>query len=92
VKDLKDLWVYILHSHIVAYVPSATIKVLMQPDPEGRRGKWIAAMLDHDLEIKPMKLINGQGLVKLMSESNLHPLDINLITIFFDEELVDSTP
>jgi hypothetical protein len=92
VKALKDLWVYILHSHVVSYVPSETINVLMQPDPEGRHRKWIAAMLEHDLKIKPTKLIKRQGLVKLMSESNLHPLDINLIAIVFDEELVDSTP
>jgi len=40
VKELKDFHVYILHSHILAYVPNAIIKyVLVQTDPEGRRGK-----------------------------------------------------
>ena len=43
-------------------------------------------MLEYDLEIKPTKLIKGQGLAKLMAESNLHALDINLISILFDEE------
>jgi hypothetical protein len=62
----------------------------MQNDPEGRRGKWIAAMLEYDLEIKPTKLIKGQGLAKLMAESNLHALDINLIAAIFEEEVVDS--
>ena len=80
-KALKEFEVYILHSHILAYVPNVTIKdVLMQTDPGGRQGKWIVAMLEYDLEIKPTKLIKGQGLAKVMAESNLHALDINLIS------------
>jgi len=41
--------------------------VLVQTDSEGRRGKWIAAMLEYDLEIKPINLIKGQGLARLMA-------------------------
>jgi len=87
VKALKDFRVYILHSHIIAYVPSVEIKdVLVQADPEGRRGKWIAALLEYDVEIKPTKLIKGQGLAKLMAETNLQVLDINLIAAMTDED------
>eukprot|EP00253_Pinus_taeda_P002803 PITA_02803 len=60
-------------------------------DPEGRRGKWIAALLEYDLEIKPTKLIKGQGLEKLMAESNLHALDINLIATMSEED-EDNSP
>jgi len=87
VKALKDFRVYILHSHIIAYVPNAAIKdVLIQEDPEGRRGKWIAALFEYDVEIKPTKLIKGQGLAKLMAETNLQVLDINLIAVMSDED------
>eukprot|EP00253_Pinus_taeda_P016584 PITA_16584 len=55
-------------------------------DLEGRRGKWITTMLEYDLEIKPTKLIKGQGLAKLMAKSNLHALDINLIATLSEEE------
>ncbi len=86
VKALKYFRVYILHSHVLAYVPNAVVKdVLVQADPEGRRGKWIAALLEYDIEIKPTKLVKGQGLVKLMAESNLHSLDINLIVALSNE-------
>lgn len=61
----------------------------MQTDPEGRRGKWILAMLEYELEIKPTKLIKGQGLAKLMVESNLHALDINLIVALSEEHEED---
>lgn len=32
-------------------------------------------MLEYDLEIKPTKLIKGQGLAQLIEESNFHVLD-----------------
>ena len=87
IKALQDFQVYIFHSHTIAYVPNAVVKdVLMQTDLEGRRGKWILAMLEYDLEIKPTKLIKGQGLEKIMAESNLHALDINLIATMLDDE------
>ena len=40
---------------------------------------WIAVILEYDLEIKPTKLIKGQGLARLMAESNFEALDINMI-------------
>eukprot|EP00253_Pinus_taeda_P011725 PITA_11725 len=65
---------------------TSMLKKDSQEDPEGRRGKWIAASLEYDVEIKPTKLIKGQGLAKLMSETNLQVLDINLITAMSDED------
>ena len=60
VKALKDFRVYILHSHILAYVPNEVVKdVLVQTNLEGRRGKWIVALLEYDVEIKLTKLIKG---------------------------------
>eukprot|EP00253_Pinus_taeda_P031516 PITA_31516 len=78
VKAIKDFRIYILYSHIIAYVPSPVFKdILTQENLEGRRGKWIANILEFDIEIKPTKLIKGQGLAKLMSETNFQALDIN---------------
>ena len=37
IKALKDFKIYILHSHVVAYVPNSVVKrILTKPDPEGR--------------------------------------------------------
>ena len=78
VKALKKFRVYILHSHFVVFVPSTTIKdILTQAKPDGRRAKWIATLLEHDIEIRPTKLVNGQGLAKLMAQSNYEALGIN---------------
>jgi hypothetical protein len=71
VKALKSFRVYVLQSKITAYVPSSAVKeILVQPDCEGKRGKWITKILEYDLTIKPTQLIKGQGLAKLMTESN----------------------
>lgn len=44
-------------------------------------------LLEYDLEIKPTKLIKGQGLAKMMAQSNYDVLDINLL----DDGLSSST-
>jgi hypothetical protein len=45
----------------MTYVPSSLVKdILTQPDPEGKRGKWIVMLLEYALEIKPMKMIKGK--------------------------------
>jgi len=78
VKAIKDFRVYILYSHVIAYVPHVAVKdILTQDGLESKRGKWIASILEYDIEIKPTKLIKGQGLAKLMSETNFQALDIN---------------
>jgi hypothetical protein len=79
-KSLKAFRVYVLHSKVTAYVPSASVKdILVQPDIDGRRGKWIAKILEFDLEINPTKLVKGQGLAKLLVESNCRTLGVSLI-------------
>eukprot|EP00253_Pinus_taeda_P032587 PITA_32587 len=62
VKAIKDFRIYILYSHVIAYVPNAVVKdILTQEGLEGKRGKWIASILEYDIEINPTKLIKGQG-------------------------------
>eukprot|EP00253_Pinus_taeda_P003813 PITA_03813 len=76
-----------LKYNIIEKQALALVKALkdFRTDPEGRRGKWIAALLEYDVEIKPTKLVKGQGLAKLMAESNLHALNINMIAAMSDE-------
>jgi hypothetical protein len=82
IMALKDFRVYILHSHTIAYIPSIVVKdILTQPDPEGRRSKWIEVLLEYDLEIKHIKLIKGQGLAKLMAQSGINDVDINFMDV-----------
>lgn len=82
IKALKEFKVYILHSHVIAYVPSVAIKeILTKSDPDGSMEKRIVVLLEYDLEIKITKTIKGQGLAKLMNQSNYEALDINMMGI-----------
>jgi hypothetical protein len=86
VKSIEYFRVYILHSQTIAYVLNAVLKDnLTQDNPNGQRGKWIAIIIEYDIEIKPTKLIKGQGLAKLMVESNFHVLDINFLAVVDDQ-------
>ena len=85
-KSLKAFYVYVLQSHITAFVLAAAVKnILIQGDSEGKRGKWIAKIHEYDLDIRPTKLIKGQGLAKIFSESNYQALGINLSIIAGEE-------
>ena len=69
-----------MHSHVITFVPNTVVKdILTQADPNGKRGKWIANLLEYDIEIGPTKLVKGQGIAKLMAQSNFDCLDMNLI-------------
>ena len=42
-----------LFRSVIAYVPNAVVKdILTQDGPDGRRGKWIATILEYDLDKK----------------------------------------
>jgi len=80
IKPLKNFRVYILHSKIIVYVASAGTKdVLTQLDADGSRAKWIAKLIEFNIELNPTELVRGQGLARLLAEENCRTLDINLM-------------
>ena len=82
IKSLKTFRIYILHAKVLAYVPSAVVKdVLTQPDIDEKRAKWIAKLIEFDIEVNPTKLVKGQGLAKLMAKKNCDLLGMNFICI-----------
>ena len=82
IKSLKTFRIYILHAKVLAYVPSAAVKdVLTQPDIDGKRAKWIAKLIEFDIEVNPTKLVKGQGLDKLMEKENCDLSGINFTCV-----------
>jgi hypothetical protein len=50
VKELKEFITYVLHTKITAYVPTSSAKdILVQPDSDRRRGRWLAKIQEFDL-------------------------------------------
>ena len=64
--------------------------ILTQTNQDGRRGRWISNLLEYDLEIKPTKLVKGQGLAQLMTQASLDVLGINFLSNF-SRKMDDST-
>jgi hypothetical protein len=78
VKVLNDFRTYVLHSKVISYVPTSSVKdILVQPDSDGKRGWWLAKIQEFNLEVKPKKLVKGQGLANLLAKSNFRALGIN---------------
>ena len=42
--------------------------------------KWIATLLEYDIEIRPTNLIKGQGLEKMLTDSNCESLQLNFLS------------
>jgi hypothetical protein len=77
VKSHKHFRVYIGYSRVVGYVAHPIVKyILGQQDCLGVRGKWISKIQEYDLQIKPTKLIKGQGLAQMITEGNERALDL----------------
>lgn len=80
VKALNSFRMYVLQPKIIMFIPTIAVKdILVQGENEGKRGRWIAKIQKYELEIKHTKLIKGQGLAKILSESNFQALGIRLI-------------
>ena len=71
IKSLKHFRTYVGYSKIIRYEPHAAAKDIMsQQDCLGIRGKWVSKIQEYDLEIKPTKLIKGQGVAKMLTQGN----------------------
>ena len=71
VKSLQHFINYVGYNKIKAYAPYPTVKdVLSQQDCMGTRGHWVSKIQEYDLEIKPIKIIKGQGMAQILIESN----------------------
>ena len=59
VKALKFFSIYVLQSKIIVYVPDIAVKeILVQPDSEDKRGRWIAKIMEYDVDIKKITLLS----------------------------------
>jgi hypothetical protein len=57
VKSLNFFKTFVLHSKVISYVPIGIVKeILMQPNSDCRRGKWLEKIQEYDMEIKITKL------------------------------------
>jgi hypothetical protein len=69
-KAVKHFRSYILKNHTKVIVPHPAVRSLFTQQEMGeRRGNWMEVVQEFDLDIKPAKLVKGQGLCKLVAEA-----------------------
>ena len=69
-KAVKQFMPYILENKTKVVVPHPAVRTLfVQKELGERRGNWVTALQEYDLEFKPATIIKGKGLFKLMAES-----------------------
>ena len=77
VNYLKYFRTYIGYSKVTGYVPHIAVKdILSQKDCLGVRGTWVFKIQEYDLEIKPTKLIKGQGLARMLTQKNEEAIEM----------------
>ena len=88
-KVVKQFKPYILKNRTKVIVPYPAVRsLLIQKELGERRGNWVIALQEYDLEFKPASIVKGQGLCKLMTkrrnneeqawedEAELHIMDV----------------
>ena len=68
-KAVKYFHLYRLKSRTKVIVHFPTVRNLfLQKDLGEKRAPWMTALQEYDLEIKPSRVVKGQGLCKLVYE------------------------
>ena len=68
-KAVKQFRPYILKNRTKVIVPYPVVRSLfVQKELGERRGNWVTALQEYDLEFKPASIVKGRGLCKLMTE------------------------
>jgi len=89
-KAIKHYRPFLLKAHTKVIVPfSAVRQLLIQRELGEKRANWVTALQEYDLEIKPAKIVRGQGFCRLLAgASNIpesgdteHMEEINQISI-----------
>ena len=67
---VKQFRPYILKNRTKVIVPYPAVRsLLIQKELGERRGNWVTALQEYDLEFKPASIVKGQGLCKLMTKN-----------------------
>jgi hypothetical protein len=69
-KSIKHFRPFLIKSHIKVIVPHSAVRnLLVQKDLGEKRSHWVTTLQEYDLEIKPAKIVHGQGLCKLVTQT-----------------------
>ena len=69
-KSVKHFKPYLLRSHTKVIIPHLIVQFfLIKKELRDKRGNWLTALQEYDLEINLAKLVKGQALCKFVDEA-----------------------
>jgi hypothetical protein len=69
-KAVENFWSYLLKSRTKVIVPYPAVRnLLVQKELGEKRANWVTSLQEYDLEITPAQIVRGQGLCKLVVDS-----------------------
>eukprot|EP00253_Pinus_taeda_P036430 PITA_36430 len=73
-KAVKHYKPFLLKAHTKVIVPFSSVrKLLIQRELGEKRANWVTALQEYDLEIKPAKIVRGQGFCRLLAGASNIP-------------------
>lgn len=75
-KSIKHFKFFLLRTHTKVIEPFSIVRnLLIQRDVGEKKANWVIALQEYAIEIKPMKIVKGQGFCKMLAgASNLSEL------------------
>ena len=71
-KSVKQFRLYILKNQTKVIIPHPAVRSLsIQKELGERRGNWVIALQEYDLEFKPTSIVKGQGFELLLPYKSL---------------------
>jgi hypothetical protein len=71
-KAVKHFRSYLLKSRTKVIVPYPAVRnLLVQKELGEKRANWVTSLQEYDLEITPAQIVRGQGLCKLVVDSEI---------------------
>eukprot|EP00253_Pinus_taeda_P013897 PITA_13897 len=73
-KAIKHYRPFLLKAHTKVIVPFSSVrKLLIQRELGEKRANWVTSLQEYDLEIKPAKIVRGQGFCRLLAGASNIP-------------------
>eukprot|EP00253_Pinus_taeda_P015863 PITA_15863 len=73
-KVVKHYKPFLLKAHTKVIVPFSSVrKLLIQRELGEKRANWVTSLQEYDLEIKPAKIVRGQGFCRLLAGASNIP-------------------
>jgi hypothetical protein len=77
-KEVKHFRSYLLKSRTKVIVPYPAVRnLLVQKELGEKRANWVTSLQEFDLEITPAQIMRGQGLCKLVVDSETEQQEVN---------------